>query len=237
MRWILPLLALAPIAAAAVWLHGCGLSCTAVGYPEGLHVRLQRPAWEPAEYRVEGETEDGPFTCTFGLDRVASCQPETVSVGGWGWTAGEVVVFSDHPKTVALAVYRDDEFLGAGTFVPHYVHREPNGEGCGEQIYAEETLELPGPTPCGVDETCRCVYDDGCGCETDDVPASPWSVCHGRTVPASVCVSACACGGVAPDCQAACGGYPRQRALCVDGAWACADPAYPVPVATCGGAR
>jgi hypothetical protein len=233
MRRLVIVLALVPVAALGPLLSGCGLGCTAVGYPEGFHLRLVRPAWEPAEYRFEGQSDGVPFSCALDLDHVATCLPETVSLDTpWG---SDRLVFSDDPKHVEVTVLRNGEVLGEGSFRPDYRRDEPNGEGCGVQIFAYAELELPGPTPCGVDDTCRCVYDDGCGCSTDGVHSWPWSTCPAGTVPAEACdPTRCTCAAQRGACASSCDRRPAEAGeVCVEGAYVCPDPAFPVHVADC----
>lgn len=214
-------------------LQGCGRACTKEAHMEGFHLWLVRPAWEPGEYLLEGTADGEPFACTMNSSRVVKCSPATVSFDA---REQNDLVFSSNPGRVEVTVTLDGERLGEGSFRPDYLRDEPNGEGCGVRIFATETLELPGPTPCGVDESCRCVYDDGCGCGSDAVNPWPWSVCLPGTVPADACdPESCACAGTPPTCVEDCGVAPgRTRSVCVEGAWACPDPAFPVPAEDCG---
>lgn len=223
------------LAARTLELVGCDYDregCAPVGYASGFHLRFERPAWEPAVYRFEGETEDGPYTCTIDADHVSACEPGWVTFDPWG-PALDVLVFWKTPRTVTGRLYRNDDLLGEGAFEPRY-HRAKSVDGCGTPLFATDTIALPGPTPCGIDETCRCVLDDGCGCATDAVPARPWSVCPAGTIPSSSCSPGCACDGprhvCVPGCEETRSG---RRSLCIDGAWSCGDPAFPIAEGDC----
>lgn len=233
MGWVVSIVAVSLLAVAGVVLEGCGVSCNAVGYAEGFHLRIERPAWEPAEYRIEGEFDGQSFACRLDPLYRSSCEPAALSFGD-DWWFGTTLVIQGEPKTVRAAVYQDDQFLGGGTFEPRYTRDEPNGDGCGKRVYASVTLELPGPAPCGVDSTCRCVYDDGCGCETDDLSVGFWDTCPVGAVHHDACVPGCACDSTPGTCVSDCSYTLGRRAVCDEGAWTCSDPAYPVPLANCG---
>jgi hypothetical protein len=234
MRWLVIGWALAALGSL---LSGCELGrfCTKRGYPEGFQLALVRPAWEPAEYRFDGEADGEPFSCTLDRAHVATCLPSNVSHATRLWGDDDRLAFWAHPKHVEVAVRRDGVLLGQGSYRPEYIRDEPNGEGCGVQIFAYAELELPGPTPCGVDESCRCVHDDGCGCETDSVHSWPWSTCPGGTVPADACDPArCTCVAERGVYTASCDRpAPGTGEVCVEGAYVCPDPAFPVHVADC----
>jgi hypothetical protein len=202
-------------------------------YPEGFELTLVRRAWEPASYLFEGETDRGGFVCTLGLDHTASCEPASVTFGlvPHGNTT---LSFGDRPTNVVIRAYRDGELLGEGRYVPDYARDEPNGEGCGVRVFASDVWDLPGPAPCGTDESCRCVYDDGCDCDYGNVPAAPWSACGSITVRSDDCVPSCTCLTEPGLCVASCDqAVIRRRALCAGGSWSCADPGFPIALEDC----
>jgi hypothetical protein len=163
-RLIAPPAAMAMLVAAALASAGCfpPTVCTLVGYENGLRVEIDVPAvapGAPATYRVEVEADGEVLALEYELtaERAewAQCLECQVS--------GERLVFSDSfpregselavvigradgeggPRTAIVRVSRGGALAAEATFEPRYQTDEPNGPGCGEHVFASDSMIVP----------------------------------------------------------------------------------------------
>jgi hypothetical protein len=131
------------------------MTCTLVGYENGLQVDLDVPD-APATYRVEVEAEGEVLALVYEFTaeraRCLACTAtgerlrldDSFPRDGLGLAVN--IGRTDNkggPRTATVRVLRGDALVAEDTFEPRYETDEPNGPGCGEHVFAAADLVVP----------------------------------------------------------------------------------------------
>ena len=157
---VVPTLALALMPAATLTSSGC-LGCTLKGYFNGLaiDVTAQQPA---ATYRLEVEAAGDVLSLSFDAPDPNTPYPslmcrdgciaegKSIEMRNYPFAGGpdrfgalvKLRGESIGPAQVTVRVFRDEVLAASVSATPHYDESEPNGFGCGTQVFAQMSLEL-----------------------------------------------------------------------------------------------
>lgn len=148
-------LALLAPPATALTGAGCAMTCTLIGFEDGLRLDVEVPD-APATYRIQVEADGDVLElryevaaqgircleCTAAGDRLrisdsitSHSQELAVNIGRVDDPGG--------PRTATVRVFRGDVLAAEAAFEPRYEIDEPNGRGCGEHVHASAALVVP----------------------------------------------------------------------------------------------
>lgn len=151
-----PAAALAVVAVLASAGTGClERTCTLVGTENGLHVDIEVPS-APADYVVSVSAESDVLSLHYEVAAQGIQCLEGSAVGAHLRLSntfsrveqGLAVIIGraegdGGPRSVTISVFRGDALAAQATFEPRYDTTEPNGPGCGEQVFASAALVVP----------------------------------------------------------------------------------------------
>jgi hypothetical protein len=123
---------------------GCqliGHSCNLMYAPDGLSIELVAETWAPGAYELQVNGELCFVTLPGGEDLTCS-DPVQMFLDPDGTRIEGLSVWESAPSTVDIVLLRDGQEVDAVSFDPVYEVSEPNGKGCGERSWAEESVEV-----------------------------------------------------------------------------------------------
>jgi hypothetical protein len=123
---------------------GCqliGQNCTKMYAPDGVSVDLIADTWAPGSYelQVNGEL---CFVTLPGGDDLNCSDPLQLFLDPDGTRIESLSLWEITPSVVDIVLLRDGETIDAVSVEPVYELSEPNGKGCGETSWAEESVDI-----------------------------------------------------------------------------------------------
>jgi len=131
----------------ALFATGCGLTCTEMWVPSGFELIFEASSWASGDYEIvlSGDVEHS-CAVTLPADDTSGpgedCGSDDVDFQYDAHTIDSIFVYEPLPEYLHVTVLLDGAEIAAGTFEPSYEITEPNGPGCGETIFATDTLTL-----------------------------------------------------------------------------------------------